>query len=114
MFFIASARNDGIFGARFLALRPIVFLGTFSYSLYLIHAPIVDLTAALLVRAHAAPLESAAVWSALIVAIVAAAYAFYRVFERPFLSEAFRRAIDADVERGDAQEDAPKVLATAS
>jgi len=112
-FFVAAARDENIIAARLLSLRPLVFLGTFSYSLYLIHAPLVDLAGALLVRLHAVPLAAAATWCALIVAIVAAAYGFYRVFERPFLSEGFRRAIDADVERGE-QHDAPKVLAAAS
>jgi len=113
LFFIASARDERIPAARFLALRPIVFLGTFSYSLYLIHAPLVDLTGDVLVRVHASPLASGVVWCALIVAIVAAAHAFYRVFERPFLNPAFREAIDADLERTDPH-DAPKVLAAAS
>jgi peptidoglycan/LPS O-acetylase OafA/YrhL len=95
-FFVAAHRNERILPARLLALRPVVFLGTFSYSLYLIHAPLVDLAGALLVRAHAGPALSVAVWSALIVAVVGAAYGFYLVFERPFLSPALRRAIDAE------------------
>jgi peptidoglycan/LPS O-acetylase OafA/YrhL len=97
LFFVAAHRDDRILPARLLALRPVVFLGTFSYSLYLIHAPIVDLVGALLVRAHAGIALSLGVWAVLIVAITAAAYGFYRVFERPFLSAPFRRAIDADV-----------------
>ncbi|MEA2688762.1 MAG: hypothetical protein QOD51_1369 [Candidatus Eremiobacteraeota bacterium] len=95
-FFVAAARDGRLIPARLLATRPIVFLGTFSYSLYLIHAPLVDVTGALLVRAHAGPMLSALVWSALVVGVVAAAYAFYRVFERPFLSAGFRQAFEAD------------------
>jgi peptidoglycan/LPS O-acetylase OafA/YrhL len=109
VFFVAAHRNERIFPARLLAARPIVFLGTFSYSLYLIHAPIVDLVGAVLYRLHAGAALSALVWGVLIVAVVAAAYLFYRVFERPYLSASFRRAIDADVHRSEAP--APLTLA---
>ena len=97
LFFVAAYRSERILPARLLAARPIVFLGTFSYSLYLIHAPLVDVVGALLVRAHAGPQTSVFVWAGVIVAVVAIAYGFYRVFERPFISSSLRRAIDADI-----------------
>jgi peptidoglycan/LPS O-acetylase OafA/YrhL len=93
LFFVASARDARIWPARFLASRPIVFLGLFSYSLYLIHAPLVDVTAVLLHRVHAGTAASIAVWSALVVVVPALAYGFYRVFERPFMSRSFRKAM---------------------
>jgi peptidoglycan/LPS O-acetylase OafA/YrhL len=96
-FFIAAYRNERILPARLLATRPIVFLGAFSYSLYLIHAPLVDVVGALLLRAHAGAVTSVVVWAGVIVAVIAIAYAFYRVFERPFISSSLRRAIDADI-----------------
>ena len=99
LFFVAAHRDERILPARFLAARPIVFLGTFSYSLYLIHAPLVDVVGALLYRMHAGVALSAVVWAAVIAGVLVAAYLFYRVFERPFLSAPFRRAIDADVNR---------------
>ncbi|MDQ6942727.1 MAG: acyltransferase [Candidatus Eremiobacteraeota bacterium] len=98
LFFVAAHRNERIVPARLLALRPIVFLGTFSYSLYLVHAPLVDLVGALLFRAHAGTVTSLVVWIGVVVAVIAIAYAFYRVFERPFISSALRRAIDADIQ----------------
>ena len=97
LFFIAAYRDERILPARLLAARPIVFLGTFSYSLYLIHAPLVDVVGALLMRAHAGPAISVVVWAGVIVAVVAIAYGFYRVFERPFISSSLRRAIEADL-----------------
>jgi peptidoglycan/LPS O-acetylase OafA/YrhL len=97
LFFVAAHRNERIVPARLLALRPVVFFGTFSYSLYLIHAPLVDVVGALLIRAHAGAATSIVVWAGVIVAVVAIAYAFYRVFERPFISSSLRRAIDADI-----------------
>ncbi len=102
LFFVAAYRNERILPARLLALRPVVFLGTFSYSLYLIHAPLVDLVGALLVRAHAGAQLSVAVWTAVVIAVIAIAYAFYRMFERPFISSSLRRAIDADIGASDA------------
>jgi peptidoglycan/LPS O-acetylase OafA/YrhL len=96
LFFVASVHDERIPFARFLASRPVVLLGTFSYSLYLIHAPLVDLTSAILHRAHAGTLLSALAWGALIPLVVLAAYGFYRVFERPFLSSGFRAAMDVE------------------
>jgi peptidoglycan/LPS O-acetylase OafA/YrhL len=109
LFFVAAHRDERIVPARLLAARPIVFLGTFSYSLYLIHAPIVDVVGALLYRSHAGAALSALVWAAVIGGVLVAAYLFYRVFERPYLSASFRRAIDADVHR--AGEAVPLTLA---
>jgi len=96
LFFVAAVHDDRIPLARFLASRTVVLLGTFSYSLYLIHAPLVDLTSAILHRVHAGTLASAIVWSALIPAVLLLAYGFYRVFERPFLSSGFRKAMDIE------------------
>jgi peptidoglycan/LPS O-acetylase OafA/YrhL len=97
LFFVASVHDERIPLTRFLSSRPVLFLGTFSYSLYLIHAPLVDLTGTVLHRVHAGTLLSIAVWSALIVVVLVLAYAFYRVFERPFLSGAMRAARDVEV-----------------
>ena len=80
--------------ARFLSLRPVVTLGTFSYSLYLIHGPLVLLVAAALAVSHAGAAASALAYGALIPVVIALAYAFYRVAERPFLSPEFRAAIE--------------------
>ncbi len=96
LFFIAAARNPRILPARLLALPPVVLLGTFSYSLYLIHAPFVDVVGTLLHEARASVALSAGVWAALLVAIVALAYGFYRVLERPFLSTTLRRMRDVE------------------
>lgn len=100
LFFIAAARDERFLPARLLALRPVVLLGTFSYSLYLIHAPLVDVLGAYLRRVHASAGVSAAAWSALLVAVVILAYGFYRVFERPFLSSGFRKAMEIETAPG--------------
>jgi peptidoglycan/LPS O-acetylase OafA/YrhL len=96
LFLVAAGRNPRILPARFLALAPVVLLGTFSYSLYLIHAPLVDVTGAALHDVHAGTALSAAVWAALLVAILFLAYGFYRVLERPFMSTTLRHARDEE------------------
>lgn len=96
LFFVAAHRDERIVPARLLALRPVVFLGTFSYSLYLIHAPLVDLVGALLLRTHAGTALSVAVWLAVVAGVLLAAYTFYLRFERPFLSTSLRAALDAE------------------
>ncbi len=80
--------------ARLLALRPVVLVGTFSYSLYLIHAPLVALTAAALGHWHAGTAASAVAYGLLVPVVIALAYGFYRIAERPFLSPEFRAAIE--------------------
>jgi peptidoglycan/LPS O-acetylase OafA/YrhL len=95
-FFVASSGIRAPLAAQALALRPIVILGAFSYSLYLLHGPVVELAGAALLRAHAGSVVAAVVYGLLIPLMLAAAYGFYLVCERPFLSPALRAAIEAE------------------
>jgi peptidoglycan/LPS O-acetylase OafA/YrhL len=99
LLFVTAGGAAAPLTARLLSLRPIVGLGTFSYSLYLIHGPLVLLAAALLLRVHAGATLSAVAYAALIPLVVGLAYAFYRVAERPFLSPEFRAALDLAPDR---------------
>ncbi|MDE2463907.1 MAG: acyltransferase [Alphaproteobacteria bacterium] len=80
--------------ARFCAWRPVAWIGSFSYSLYLIHFPVQQLIWQDLVR----PLGlSKAVTFAVMATlgtalIVLFSYGFYLVFERPFTTEIWNRA----------------------
>jgi len=96
VFFVASSGVRAPFAAQALSLRPIVILGAFSYSLYLLHGPVVELAGAALLRAHAGTVVAAVVYGLLIPLMLAAAYGFYLVCERPFLSPALRAAIEAE------------------
>jgi peptidoglycan/LPS O-acetylase OafA/YrhL len=94
LMFVTSDGDKLTWTARFLSLRPIVVLGTFSYSLYLIHGPLVALVAAALQHINAGVMISAVSWGATIVLAPALAYCFYLIAERPFLSAGFREAIE--------------------
>ncbi len=64
-----------------------MLLGAFSYSLYLIHLPLIEKMNSL-VRRHFPPLEGLAVMMIVGLPVsLLAAYLFHLAFERPFLSE---------------------------
>lgn len=72
---------------RFLNLRPIVTLGVFSYSLYLVHAPLVLLAATYLRATNfSLGVNFALMYLVLIPCLVALAYVFHLIFERPFMN----------------------------
>ena len=77
-----------------LSWRPLVFIGGFSYSLYLIHAPLIQLFWQYVL--HPLHLRDGATFLLLAFLgtplFVAAAYGFYWVCERPFLTPALRRS----------------------
>jgi peptidoglycan/LPS O-acetylase OafA/YrhL len=72
---------------RFLEQRPVVALGTFSYSLYLIHAPFLALVYAAVMRLHLQAAVCFLVCETIALPLcIGCAYAFHLVFERPFMS----------------------------
>jgi peptidoglycan/LPS O-acetylase OafA/YrhL len=90
----ARARGRRTWFERFFLWRPLLILGTFSYSFYLIHLPIIDL---IISRAPAnwSGLEVVALGLGGLVLALGVAYGFYRAFERPFMT-AYRRRGDAE------------------
>lgn len=72
---------------RLLNSRTAVTLGAFSYSLYLIHWPLLAFVQALLRRAHVSAPASFAVSLAALPVIICLAYLFHLAFERPFMSK---------------------------
>lgn len=83
---IAVAKGDGGWLHRALSWRPLVFMGTFAYSIYLIHSPLLQV----LWQYPFAHLQDDAprMFVALSVVgtplILVASYAFYLVCEKPF------------------------------
>ncbi|MEO7716038.1 MAG: acyltransferase [Capsulimonas sp.] len=72
---------------RFFSSRPVTMLGMFSYSLYLLHLPLLYIGKTLLMpHQYSAPINFliyAVVGTPLILGIT---YAFHRIFERPFMN----------------------------
>jgi peptidoglycan/LPS O-acetylase OafA/YrhL len=85
----ASAGRSTLVG-RALSAPFIIALGTFSYSLYLVHGPLVAMTCAALARYHVGVVGSLASYAGLVVATLGVAYGLYRVAELPFMSAALR------------------------
>jgi GT2 family glycosyltransferase/peptidoglycan/LPS O-acetylase OafA/YrhL len=88
---VASCCHDGAI-RRFLSVRPLVAIGGFSYSLYLIHAPLLQV--AWQYGIHPLGLGASATFALLglvgVPLIVVGSYGFFWVFERPFLSRSHR------------------------
>jgi len=80
-----NSRPHGLI--RLLQVRPVVFLGTMSYSLYLIHAPLLALLHLPLVHLIASPsLRLGMMIFVLVPITVLLAYLFHVLFERRYMS----------------------------
>ncbi len=90
---IAASKNDRNKIRKFLSWQPLVFIGTFAYSIYLIHAPIIQLTWQYIF--HPLHLGSRTTFLLLIIfgapLILALSYLFFLVFERPFMTNTQRK-----------------------
>ena len=79
-----SAVASGV--VRLLSARPLVAIGTFSYSLYLVHHPVLQLASGVVRHLH---LDSVPSFMLFVTVggggAVAVAYTFFLAFERPFL-----------------------------
>lgn len=79
-----------------LEWKPLVRIGAFSYSLYLIHAPIIQIVWQLVPALHERSAAAFGLLAAIsIVPILGASYLFFLAFERPFMSKKQRSAIEA-------------------
>jgi peptidoglycan/LPS O-acetylase OafA/YrhL len=89
---VLSSRSTSLW-SRALSWKPIVVMGTFSYSVYLVHAPLLQILWQYVVRpAHMADQATFAFLMTIGLALVlGAAYLFFRVFELPFMRAATAR-----------------------
>lgn len=86
-FVIHAATSHRTAASRFLSLKPVVFMGKISYSLYLWHWPLIALPSYLLMRELEGP--EAAMSVALAIALAAFSWRFV---EQPFRRPGLRRA----------------------
>ncbi len=86
-------QGQGSAALRLMESRPAVWLGTFSYSLYLVHAPVLALCQSALRPLHLAPTLGLCLMLAVGVPLaLLASYLFHLMFEKPFLSRALVQA----------------------
>lgn len=85
---IAIANNRLPISGRILSSRPLVFIGTFAYSIYLIHAPLIEVFVRYFVQPlHLNPIASIAAITIIgIPFIIITSYLFYLLAEKPFLN----------------------------
>ena len=92
LFLLKASDHQGFANSvrTFLSWRPLVFIGTFSYSLYLIHLPILDIVRITVDRlpfaAHHANLQLALIALIGLPLVLVGAYVFHLLFERPFMN----------------------------
>lgn len=91
---IAISKHEQSLLSRWLSFKPLVWLGTFAYSIYLVHAPLLQVFwQFIFVPLQQKPL--AMLWALVLVAtplIIALSYAFFLACERPFLRRKSRSA----------------------
>jgi peptidoglycan/LPS O-acetylase OafA/YrhL len=89
---VVAAPASGVL-SRALSWKPLVFMGTFSYSVYLVHAPLLQILWQYVVRP--AGLGDNACFAFLMTlgfaAVLAGAYLFFRLFELPFMKSPVAR-----------------------
>lgn len=102
-FLVGTSRDLDGWLARLLGWRPLAFVGTFAYSIYLIHAPLLQvLWQYPFASLQAKPLAMfLALSTAGTFAIVAIAYLFFLAFERPFLHRGKVRSSEQPVDHPD-------------
>lgn len=96
-FFLVLAATQDSRVRRFASWHPLIWVGTFSYSLYLVHEPFLQMAAALILTYH---------WSVgrilflqivvLPTLLIGFGYLFFLVAERPFLRRPVKKAIEAE------------------
>ena len=96
-FFLVLAATKENKLTRFVSWRPLVWVGTFSYSLYLIHEPLLYLAAALILPRHW-PISLVLLFQIVVLPsiLVGCGYLFFLAAEKPFLRRPVKKAIEAE------------------
>lgn len=84
-----ATRGQAPLALRLMESRPAVLLGTFSYSLYLVHGPVLAICQSALTAVHTSPTLGLGLMLGVGVPLALGfAYLFHLAFEKPFLSHA--------------------------
>lgn len=95
-FAVLAATHEGPV-KRWLSWRPLVGVGTFSYSLYLIHEPLISLAAIMILPKHWPNIVQFSCQVLILPALmIGLAYLFFLAFEKPFLRRPVKKAIEAE------------------
>lgn len=95
-FAVLAATHEGTV-KRWLSWRPLVGIGTFSYSLYLIHEPLISLAASVILPRHWPHIVQFSCQVLVLPALmIGLAYLFFLAFEKPFLRRPVKKAIEAE------------------
>lgn len=86
---LASTQSGGVI-SRIASWRPLVSVGIFSYSLYLVHEPLLRMAAALVVPRHLSPAPQLLFQFLCPTVIIGFSYLFFLAFEKPFLRKSAR------------------------
>ncbi|WP_426374568.1 acyltransferase family protein [Rhodococcoides fascians] len=97
--------------ARVLSWKPLAGIAVFSYSLYLVHAPLLQVFWQLAVRPLSFSREGqlAMLWLVGVPVILGISYGFYRLFEKPFVPKPRLRPSVRDARTTSTQEPTPTV-----
>lgn len=92
---IMLSRSDDNWLAKFLSLKPIVFLGTFAYSIYLTHAPLLQIFwqypfSALRDKPLLMAVAQLCIGTPIIIGL---SYLFFLTCERPFISKKAKQQV---------------------
>ena len=106
LFLYRNQNNDNVRILQLPSWKPLVFIGTFAYSIYLVHLPILWIAVGGLHKISAlkssVPITALVSFFIVIPLIVAFAYVFYFVCERPFLNK--KHAAPSPLVQSDIQE----------
>ena len=95
-FLVLAATQEGHI-QRVVSWCPLVWVGTFSYSLYLVHEPFLQMAAALILPHHWSTIPVLVCQIVVLPAtLVGFGYLFFLAAEKPFLRRPVKRAIEAE------------------
>jgi len=87
---VLSSRSEQALIHRALSFKPLATIGVFSYSVYLVHAPLLQIMWQYVLHPLGATANQmfAFLMTAGFAIVIGASYLFFRVFEQPFMKSA--------------------------